>query len=502
MIDLNKPVGKYTNLGYKAATFIRSTSHGDVSGSGDYHARYDRELLVNSSRGLDRNNWLYEATINRACDYILGPDGFTLQAKSGVKGVNDKLEGLWAEFWKKPEARETFTGRELEGITLRELLVAGDELFIKLKDGLLQHIESERIGSRKTATDDGKIKIEQGVRLDSRGRIVGFEIAGASKWAGYPDKAATTTVDAKNAIYLLNRVKRSSQTRGVPVLVSSMPIAYRLEDILDSEAVAWQVVSRLAFAVTTGVQGVEARATKKTARTDTTPATGDADVAVQDTGMALAFYGKKGQDIKGVSQTRPTQNFEQSAKLFIRLFGIPLGLPLELMLLDWGKLNYSSSRAVLLQAFIMFRAWQKLLIERFHSRVYRWQVGRWVAEGKIGWRPKLLEHTWDVPSWPWVDEDKEVSAWAKKLDRGLATQSDALGSQGKDRHEFLETRSIEFKEAVAAAKQLEADTDGLAKAEDTWRILAGIDPGKTEQAVRAGGTPPTAKETKDDDDDD
>jgi len=260
------------------------------------------------------------------------------------------------------------------------------------------------------------------------------------------------------------------------------------------------VMSRLGVAITAPVGGKQARVTGQQ-RSRTAADAGDLDTKVVDTGMALMFLGEEGQVIQGIRQTRPGQNFEQSVKLFIRLFGIPLGVPLELILLDWNKLNYSSSRAVLLQAFIVFRAWQALLVEKFHSRVYRWQVGRWVAQGKIAWRPSILEHKWDVPSWPWIDEDKEVSAWAKKLDRALATQSDALGSQGKDRGEFLIQRALEFKEAIAAAKKLESDTDGLAKAEETWRLLAGIDPGKTEQAVRAGGSAPTP-EKKDDDEDD
>lgn len=492
-----QPVGKYTALGYKATEYLRSTGSWEVGGSADSHMRYDRRMLIDASRALDRNNWLYEAVINRACDYILGPTGFTLQAETGIKGLSTRIEKLWHEWWKNPEARQLFDGQTIEHIVLRELLVAGDTLFLKLTDGLLQHIEAERIASNQMpgGSDDG-IRIEQGVRLDKRGRIVGFEIAGADGAQGYPEHTDTTRVDAKNAIYVLNRLKRSSQTRGVPVLVSSMAIAHRLEDILTSEAISWQVMSRLALAVTTSEGGEPVKVTGSATRTGAE--TPDLDMKVMNVGMATAFFGDKGQEIKGIRQTRPSQHLEASVKLFIRLFGIPLGIPLELILLDWGKLNYSSSRAVLLQAFIIFRAWQKLLIKRFHSRVYRWQVGRWVAQGKLPWRASILEHKWVVPSWPWIDEDKEVQAWGKKMDRGLATQTDALGALSQDRKEFLQTRGDEITDAMKRAEEIAKGNEGLVTAKELWPLLAGVDQGKTLQAVLAGGSAP--KKDKDADD--
>ncbi len=495
-----QPVGKYTALGYKATDYLRSTGSWEVGGSADSHMRYDRGLLVDASRGLDRNNWLYEAVINRACDYILGPTGFSLQAQSSIPSVNDKIEKLWHEWWKNPEAREIHPGKKMEEIVLRELMVVGDTLLLKLADGQMQHVEAERIGSNRmpAGEDDRGIRVEQGVRLDKRGRIVGFEITGADSGRGYPEHADTTTIEAEHAIYILNRVKRSSQTRGVPVLVSSMAIAHRLEDILTSEAISWQVLSRLALSVTTSEGGEPVRVTGSEDRT--VAKIPDLDMKVMNVGMATAFFGDKGQEIKGIRQTRPAQNFEGAVKLFIRLFAIPVGLPLELILLDWGKLNYSSSRAVLLQAFIVFRAWQQLLIRSFYSRLYRWQVARWVAEGKLAWRSSILEHKWVVPSWPWVDEDKEVSAWAKKMDRGLATQTDALGALSQDRGEFLETRGQEILDAIQRAQEVEEGAAGLATAKELWPLLAGVDQGKTLQAVLAGGTPP--KERKEDDDSD
>ncbi len=478
--------GLYDALGYRVAKQVRGMGGASLSGgTHDFHTRYDREQLINVSRGLDRDSFLYRAVINRWIDYVLGPKGLQLQAQTGIDGVNDRIEQeLWPEFWSDPEERGIYTGQELSEITLRELGVAGDTLFAKLKVGKLQHIEAERIASNQRQSESGRI--EQGVQLDKHGRILGFYVGAVSDFGGSPSRTSTHNLAAKDAIYIINRVDRSSQTRGVPMLVASMPIAHRIEDILTSEAIAWQVMSRIALTLNKTEQPGAARVTSSDGEARSDAADGDLDTIVSELGMALVFQGKDNQEIKGLQQTRPSQNFEASVKLFVRLFGIPLGMPLELILLDWGKLNYSSSRAVLLQAFIMFRRWQQTLIRRFFVPVYRWQVGRWIAEGKLAWRPGIFNHVWQPPSWPWIDEDKEVTALGKKLDRGLATQTEALSSLSRDRGEFLETRKTEIIEAHTTALEVEKATGGAIKADDVWRTLAGMDPGKTEQAVRAG----------------
>lgn len=483
--------GQYDALGYKAATYARENIGLSSGGTADYHSRYDRELLINLSRQLDRDNWLYEGIINRWCDYVLGASGFTLQAQTSDPDLNRRIEDdLWPGFWRNPELRGQMNFRDVEEINLRELAVAGDTLWLKMGDeagdqdrGKLQHVEAERITS--TARSSGDELIEQGVRLNKSGQHLGYYVADVDPY-GWVRASSGKFVPARDAIFVPSRFKRSSQTRHMPVLVSSMPLSHRIEDILTSEAVAWQVLSRLVATLKRATHSIRPTFKGATNATDKGASSGEAVKLITDVGMAILFQANEKDQLEVVQQNRPSQQFEQSLKLFIRLFGVPLGIPLEVILLDWHDMNYSSARAALLQAFVSFRRWQQLDVERFYSPVYRWKVGRWIAEGALPWRPDIWNHTWDVPGWPWIDEDKEVSAWAKKIDRAIATQTEALASLGKDRAEQQEIRKQEILAAWQIAMEIQEATEGGIQADKIWRHFAGLETGKTEQAVLAG----------------
>ncbi len=496
--------GRYNPDGFsvQAATVALENGYPAHYGTSDYNTRYDRDRLVAVSRALAVNNWLYETLFNRWDDYVLGPAGFTLQAKSGSKRANDIIEQeIWPEFTEAPEVTGRLTWRDCESVNLREIGEAGDQLWLKLgraagpgADGKLQHIESERIAAQfaHVKNDDGG-RVEQGVKLDSLGRPVGYYVADASD-LGYVNPASARLVSAANAIYSGGRVKRSSSTRSLPVLTTSMPNMHRVDDILTSEAVAWQVLSRLVFTLKRGSHAVSPtfkggkNSTTDTAQSDTTKATSN---LVTDIGMALLFEARLNDEITPIDQNRASHNFEQSLKFFLRVAGAPLGMPLEAILLDWGNTNYSSARAILLQAFLSFRLWQAHLVRTWYSRVYRWQIGRAIAQGRLQWRADILAHQFNVPGWPWIDEDKEVSAWAKKLDRCISTQAQAMNTMGLDLEEQRDERKQELKDAWAAALEIEESTTGRVKAEEIWRHLSGLDTGKTESAVRASKPDPS-----------
>ncbi len=492
--------GHYDALGYKAAAYGRE--HGLVSPptTADYHMRYDRDTILGVARTMDREVWLIEGLLNRAVDYILGPVGFTLQAKTGDPKINDLIEkGLWPAFAESPEVRGLMDWRAYQALNLRESLVVGDQLHIKLGGedpdvaGRFQHVESERITGRPATVPEGAT-VEQGVVLDKYGRMIGFSIADVSP-GGYVTPGAGRYVRATDAIFFGQPYKRSSQTRHMPIFTSGLPIAHRLDDVLTSEAISWQVLSRLVATLkrdggSSGKQPIRSGINAAERTSDAATRNRTAAQLVTDIGTAILFQAGPNDSLDVVSQNRPSLNLAQSVETFARLFCVPLGMPVEVLLLYWRQFNYSSARIVLLQAFLAFRKQQQHQAVNFHSRAYRWQIGRAVASGKLPWRPDILQHEWNVPSWPWIDEDREVSAWARKLDRAIATQTDVLGSLGIDLDEQRANRKKELLDAWKAALEIEEETRGGIRAVELWRHLSGLEQGKTEAAVRAA-TPTT-----------
>jgi len=479
-------------LGYHAATEIRR-SPGSVprGGSGDYHLRLDRETIIKQSRAYDRDNALFQGLHRVAIDNILG-SGFVLQATTANTSVNKRLEKLWKEdFCKHPEIRGLFKWHQVEKHLLSGIMVAGDIGAVKLKsrdpsiDGRLQLVEAEQIDAGRTQPTQKGNRIQGGIETDRYGRIVKIYTKDFDAKSGRVKGKARgfKPVDFILAAYR----RRPSQTRGIPALVASFPDINRLDDILTSEAASWQILSRLAFKR----KQIDAEGFARDTSKEDDNTTVDTHTLAQrfhDVGMALIVNCQPGEDIEAVKHDIPAPTLNQSVQVFVRMLGLPLGLPLELALLDWSDMNYSSARASLEQAFLNFLCWQILLADDAETPVYEWQVRRWVRKGKVPNRPDILRHAWIAPQFPWLDQLKEAQAWGLKLDRGLSTHGEALKSLNRDRGDWLETREREISEAMAIADRL---NEGRESPEpDLWKHFCGLG-GKTPQKAKKGeSTPP------------
>jgi lambda family phage portal protein len=469
--------GHYTELGYRAARVARTDGRTlSPGGSGDYHLRFDRETLVKESQSFDRDNGLYEGVINRAVDNIIG-DGFSLQARTDDPKVNKEIERLWSEeFTPDPEVRGLDSWYDNERLVLRHLLVDGDVAALKTTVGKFQFIEAERIASTQLSLFGRRI--ESGVEINDLGRPIGFYICSYDRM-GYLQKGTAKRFRADDICYLANR-KRNTQTRGVPALVSNFSMFHRINDVCDSEAIAWQMLARFAVAINRDrgpeLAFQESQADDVSTGTSTNSAAAEStppDIApnIQQLDNAIIFHGEKGETVTGIDRNLPGADFPASITMFIRLLGVPVGLPLELVLLDWSKTNYSSARAALEQAFRMFRTWQRRLKQRWHTPIYLWKVQEWVDDGRLPNRPDIFKHEWIVPSFPWIDQLKEAMAWGERIDRGLATLTEAIKSLNQDREQWLIQRKREVADAIEAADELNGQ---YPNAKVDWRMFAGM----------------------------
>ena len=486
------PNGSYHQLGYRAATVARTDGRPPaVGGSGDRHLRYDRETLVKESQAFDRDNGLYEGVINRAVDNIIG-DGFTLQARTDKPAINKQIEELWREFEPEPEVRGMDSFYDNERLALRHLLVDGDVGALKTNQEQFQFIEAERIATFRLQYFDRRI--ESGVEVSDVGRPVGFWLSDYDRY-GYIQKSTAKRVKADAFCYMANR-KRNSQTRGVPALVTNFSMFHRINDVCDSEAIAWQMLARFAIAINRDNGPQQAFNESETDPNGPTAETTPPDIApnIQQLDSAIIFHGEKGDTVTGIDRNLPGANFPASITMFIRLLGVPVGLPLELVLLDWSKTNYSSARAALEQSFRMFRTWQRRLKQRWHTPIYLWKIQQWVDQGKLPDSPDIYKHDWIVPSFPWIDQLKEALAWGERIDRGLATLTEAIKSLNQDREQWLIQRKREVVDAIEAADEI---NNAYPNAKVDWHMFAGMGaaPKVTEAIAQpaADETPPEEK---------
>lgn len=467
-----KAKSKLGAIGYHSATQIRRSPNAiPTGGSADYHLLFDLDIMRRESQRLDRDNPIFSGIMNRAADNILG-NGFTLQARTEDRATNVEIERLWAEFSEDPEVRGLFGFWELERIALRSIWIDGDCGAIKSNrdKGKLQFIEAERITHTISRLKKGQSRpgIIDGIEVDDVGRPIRFHVAEFSDF-GQVQRQNTKPIDASDFVFIGNQT-RASQTRGAPVMVSNFPMFERLDDVLDSEATAWQMQSRLAlisnFDTAPDLFNQLSERSDERER-DVPPDVTDRTVELES---AIWFQGREGEKIEAMRREIPGSNFSESIKTYVRLLGLPVGMPLELILLDWSNTNYSSARAALEQAFRVFKCWQKKLRNKWHTPIYRWKLQQWIDAKLIPETKGMFLHEFIAPEFPWIDQLKEAMAWGERIDRGLASLTQAVTSLNMDRNEWLVQRALEVTEAIETAKKISQETG----ADVPWQIFAGL----------------------------
>ena len=456
--------GTYTALGFRSAKMAQTDGVVAHGASGDRNMLYDRGKLLNQSRWFYDNNAIYKGMIDRAIGYIVG-NGFTLQMATKNKSYNNKVEKLWKDFWKKPEVRNILSGRKSEKMVAREMILCGDTGFIQTNLGLIQHIEAEQIVGKSPNID--------GIEKDRlTGRPISYSVSQYNKM-GRVDRRTARKLTPKFFNFITDPT-RPSATRGVPASQAAFPMLHRINDVCDSEAIAWQLLARLAVSIvrTDGPKLAYDESREDPKATDTA---GKKDLAtrITDMGYALMFQAKPGEEVKGIDRNLPGKDFPASIRMFLRLLGLPLGLPLEIVLLDWTKSNYSQSRAVLEQAYLTFQDRQATQCEDFLDPILEWKLKHWTTQGLITPPKKgALNHVWVKPTFPWIDQLKEAKAWGTKVDRGFATHNEAMKSLNMDREQAMDIRQLEVEDAIARAKKIENDTGTKVP----WEIFAGMEP--------------------------
>jgi len=436
-IKIENNAGMYDHFGYNSARGS-GVGGGNASTSADYHTQHDRLQLINQSRSFLRNNTLYKGIIERAVTYTVG-SGFGLQVNSGNSTYDKKVEQLWREWFKSPDVRGIKSGKKFAKLLCREIFVAGDTCVLKLASGKLQHFEAEQIAKGYKGT---------GITLDKYGCPKEFHLAGYSS-RGNVQKNNSTAYNASLVQYLCDP-ERGSQTRGIPALQSAFSMLHRINDVCDSEAISWQLLARIALSITGKDAQEDAFINSKSEQSSDgeTP-----EIRIQELDTATIYTAPEGTEIKGVDRNLPGKDFPDSIRMFLRFLGLPLGLPLELILLDWTKSNYSQSKAVLEQAYQTFQDYQELLEDNFYTPILLWKIDQWTQEGLLKPR-KNCKHSWIKPKFPWFDQLKEATANALKVDRGFATHSEVCIAQNKDRDQIIEQRHKEILEAIGLAKNI------------------------------------------------
>lgn len=475
--------GKYSasDVAHRAASLTarEMSSWAPLLGSADSDLLGELPTLVSRSRDLVRNHGVAGGAIQTLVDNIVGT-GFRLSARPDFRLLGK--DKAWADEWSKTveahwrcwsENTEIDVTNQLTfaGLTVqvfRSCLVNGEALVLPLwlpqENGCfatrLQMVEPDRLSNPNGRPDS--LYLRGGIELDSYGAPVAYHIRkthpgdallniaeGNQEWERIP---AFTRFGRKRVIHVHDK-ERTGQNRGKPILTAVMPLFKMLDHYERSELQAAVVNAMVAAFIETPLDGEAIGEMFGGSVDDYIAARNEWQVKLQGGSIIPVFPGDK---VSSFTPSRPNSAYGTFVENVLRHIGTGLNIPLELLMKDFSKTNYSSARASLLEAWRYFNSQHQWLATAWAKPVYDLWLEEAINKGLIE-APSFYEnkHAWTRCKWigpgrGWIDPVKEAKASQIRMEIGLSTLEEECATQGQDWEDVLEQRAREN----AKAKEL------------------------------------------------
>jgi len=320
------------------------------------------------------------------------------------------------------------TGPEIERMVERMRERDGDVGISLLKNGQIQVIPGDWIATPYDKMSD--MSIVDGCEINEVGRIIKFWIRNRPLDQTNTFRVDTkgTPIDARNFIFL-KEAKDIDEVRGQPVFSALLELFSHMDNYVESVIVA----SRIAACF--GVLIREAPASGAWMSGGPRGLTSQGDSVAQlnlEPGMIKRLG--PNDEVTQLKPEQPNQTFDSMMRTLVRFAGMELAIPLELTLLDFSGVNYSSSRSLMNTAKRSANARYTPNAKKFLSRVYRWKVSKWVKDGEIP-QPKdekFWEHSLCPDPHQYVDIVKEIEGEIMQHQSMLKTRTQTAREHGRD----------------------------------------------------------------------
>lgn len=451
-----------SSRGYEAATSsrLRRDYHTAASGSADHMAGEAREPLIRFGRYMHRNDEAFRGVVRALVARSVG-EGLYPQGQNPTARLASAL--FWDFAWngKRADIRRRADFGRLQRLALREVLVAGDILPVRIDvgDGVaVQMIEAERIGSMARAMID---KTESGARIVDGVELEPGTDADAAyhvtRWDDVTGSSLTWTTEriaATEATLLAVRDEEAGLTRGIPPLASSLDRLAGLREYMASVSMAALIQAMLALVTKSDSPEAMRRATGT--GTETMTGGGDEDIAggggnrttrtVSGMQPGTVFDMPMGSEVEPLSSTQPSATLEMYAQVSLRLACGGAGVPLEQALGDYSKANFSVARMSLSFVEEVVRPLRMLIERDLCAPVYAGFVRRLARRGITLDIAEAMDVRWIGPPMPSLDPAAEAMAAATRIAFNLSTLHDELDALNRDYRGTIDQRIREVKE--------------------------------------------------------
>jgi capsid protein len=448
----------------KASRFRSRLTGVAATGSGaDYHYRTEFEWLrmLEQAREFDRNDIIVGSAIDKLVSNVL-QEGFNVDPQTGDEVLNEELKARFSEWESDPAACHSegeHDFRELTRFALRSTLVDGDFFMLGLRGGPLQAIEAHRVRTPRNTRRD----VVHGVMLDRRARRKQVWV---TKEDLDPFRSLNRVSDIKpydvrdadgfRQVFQTYLPKRSSQRRGVTAFAPIMDTVGIHDDVQFAMLVKQQMGSIIAILREmpenwTGDDSAPLGDTDEESEYSVRPLSG--------VNAGLEVTSSPGEKIKAFAPDIPGPSYFEHASLLLTLISVNLDLPMQVMLLDPSKTNFSGWRGAIDQARMRMRWIQQALIARLHRPVYEWKVRQWIASdptigrmvGQSGINP--LRHRWNAPGWAYIEPLKDASADVYQLANSINSPRRIQAARGRDWDDVYRELIDDVASAIAYAHE-------------------------------------------------
>lgn len=407
-------------------------------GSGDDHLnQLTLWELREIGRELDRNNGMASGAIDRLVQNVMGPEGPALQSRTDNEPLNEEVESDYKQ-WLLEDA--DITGDHHGQVLFQKIKLSeyrdGDH-FVQLDpigrngNGSLRWFEGDRVLTPTGVEAVNGMPMVNGIAYDpATGARRWYFVANDHPLNGRCAEEDGKFIRAETVIPFCN-TRRLSQGRGQPILTPCMRDIDDLDDMMLFEKVGSKLVASQGFVVETEDPYGLADSMRD-------PTTGEDRIEEIEPGSVN--YMKPGQSVKSIQNNRPGNNFEPFTRLISRFVGLPIGMPIELLLLDFSQINFSGSRQLLHLAQLGFRTEQFRTACQL-SRIFRWWIALQISKGKYDPAdPKLGLHEWGFPGWPSPNPREDAQAFEIDLRTCSNSRSNYNRGKGRDWQKVLAER--------------------------------------------------------------
>lgn len=431
-------------------------------GSGDRHADdYSRRLARELARDQDRSNGAYRCLVTCFIDLVIGEGAMPLPTSKDL-AWNKRVSDFMVEDLATLDIEGADTYGALQRKWARAVVNDGDLLLVKTPKGVAT-VEADRIDGK--ASGNQYRRTVGGIQIDSEtGARKAFGVCSYNANGSYVRTEDPTWYPPEEVIFT-GTSSRKSQVRSLPALVAVLDDSERADSLIESEIITaeqasmiWGFISDpngngaggaidpLASANPDGSAAVGGVPTSQNPNGYANPAS---SVSFQDfTAGLLTFLGKR--SFQQAQTAKPNLNVPEFIRTLMRIFAAELGVPVEMALLDVGRMSWSANKALIAIAKKRHQVWRSQVFGPMFSAIYLWRLGRAISAGLLplvaDWRSHL--HSW--PADPSPDGPDQVTTDQGNLAIGRTSLHRLVGPDWEQvlREQGLEQR-VRDSEAIA-----------------------------------------------------